>query len=121
MLDTRKQLPAAVRRKVLARGVCSQCNTDMHNSQSPPFEIDHIVPLALGGTDDLSNLRLLCQPCHKAKTKHDLRMIRKADRGRRNDERRAQQARNRPRRPAFQWMRRWKRKVDGTVVRRDSA
>jgi len=30
--------------------------------------VDHIIPLAHGGTDDPSNLQSLCWPCHKAKT-----------------------------------------------------
>lgn len=31
-------------------------------------EVDHIVPVVLGGTDDDSNLQSLCLPCHVAKT-----------------------------------------------------
>jgi len=32
-------------------------------------ECDHIVPIAKGGTDDLSNLQWLCkEPCHADKT-----------------------------------------------------
>lgn len=32
-------------------------------------ECDHIVPIHLGGTDDLSNLQWLCkEPCHAEKT-----------------------------------------------------
>lgn len=31
-------------------------------------EVDHIVPLAQGGTNDLGNLRLLCHPCHQGVT-----------------------------------------------------
>jgi 5-methylcytosine-specific restriction protein A len=31
-------------------------------------EVDHIVPLSRGGTDDLSNLRAINKDCHKAKT-----------------------------------------------------
>jgi 5-methylcytosine-specific restriction protein A len=27
-------------------------------------EVDHILPRALGGTDDLDNLRSVCRPCH---------------------------------------------------------
>jgi 5-methylcytosine-specific restriction protein A len=27
-------------------------------------EVDHIVPLECGGTDDMQNLRLLCHACH---------------------------------------------------------
>ncbi len=32
------------------------------------YEIDHILPLAMGGTNDFNNLQLLCQTCHKKKT-----------------------------------------------------
>lgn len=32
------------------------------------FELDHKVPLARGGTNDLSNLWVLCLPCHDGKT-----------------------------------------------------
>lgn len=31
-------------------------------------EVDHIVPLHLGGADDETNYQSLCSPCHKAKT-----------------------------------------------------
>lgn len=31
--------------------------------------VDHIKPLAWGGTDDRSNKQGLCQPCHDAKSK----------------------------------------------------
>ncbi len=33
------------------------------------FELDHIVPLALGGMDDDKNFQLLCYPCHRGKGK----------------------------------------------------
>jgi hypothetical protein len=32
------------------------------------WEFDHIVPLADGGTHELSNMQTLCRPCHRAKT-----------------------------------------------------
>jgi 5-methylcytosine-specific restriction protein A len=32
------------------------------------LEVDHITPLARGGSDDMSNLRAICVPCHKTKT-----------------------------------------------------
>jgi 5-methylcytosine-specific restriction protein A len=35
-------------------------------------EVDHVVPLAKGGTDDWANLQPLCRPCHEAKTAIDL-------------------------------------------------
>jgi hypothetical protein len=31
-------------------------------------EVDHIIELANGGTDDVDNLQPLCSACHKAKT-----------------------------------------------------
>lgn len=34
-----------------------------------PWEADHIVPLAEGGSNDLSNYRTLCRSCHKGETK----------------------------------------------------
>jgi 5-methylcytosine-specific restriction protein A len=35
---------------------------------SATTEIDHIVPLAKGGTNDRENLRGLCKDCHRAVT-----------------------------------------------------
>lgn len=32
------------------------------------WDMDHVVPLAQGGGDELSNLRTLCTPCHKLET-----------------------------------------------------
>jgi 5-methylcytosine-specific restriction protein A len=32
------------------------------------LEVDHIMPRASGGTNDLSNLQTLCADCHRAKT-----------------------------------------------------
>jgi len=32
-----------------------------------PFEIDHIIPVIKGGTDDKNNLALLCRKCNRSK------------------------------------------------------
>lgn len=37
------------------------------------LEIDHIQPLILGGTDDLSNLRLLCREHHRLQTQNSFK------------------------------------------------
>ena len=37
----------------------------------PATEVDHIVPVAEGGTDDPSNLQAINKVCHKRKTKLD--------------------------------------------------
>lgn len=65
----------ATRRQVMQRDryTCAGCG-----SIRTDHEVDHIVPLEQGGTDELSNLQLLCawfdasgakQGCHAAKTK----------------------------------------------------
>ena len=38
------------------------------------LELDHIVNVAQGGTDDESNLQSLCVPCHKKKTSKESRV-----------------------------------------------
>ena len=35
-------------------------------------ELDHIVPLHKGGSNDQDNLQALCVPCHRAKTAIDM-------------------------------------------------
>lgn len=47
-------------------GKCVLCSAS--NDGRTRFEVDHIIPVSLGGTGDLNNLRLLCLACHKAAT-----------------------------------------------------
>jgi 5-methylcytosine-specific restriction endonuclease McrA len=44
----------------------------------PAKHVDHIVPKALGGTDDEGNLQAICVECHQQKT---LREAAEAKRG----------------------------------------
>ena len=51
--------------EMLANAVCVSCG-----SLDNP-EIDHIMPIALGGTHDADNLQILCRPCNRSKgSKH---------------------------------------------------
>ena len=47
------------------RYVCAGCDVLL----PPTYEVDHIIPLALGGTNGLRNLQALCVPCHAQKTR----------------------------------------------------
>lgn len=44
------------------------------------YDLDHHIPLEIGGDDSGDNLRPLCRPCHKLKTKGDATDIAKARR-----------------------------------------
>jgi 5-methylcytosine-specific restriction protein A len=54
---------------VIARdqGICQLCGLLVIGSP----DIDHIVEKAKGGTDSLSNLRVLCKSCHSKRTVRD--------------------------------------------------
>jgi len=61
---TNTQAWRILRKQVIQRddGYCQRCGTPGAN------QVDHIVPLAEGGTDALENLQLLCEPCHRSKS-----------------------------------------------------
>ena len=60
----RHQISQGHRLHVLMRqkDKCADCDDELGKA-----EIDHIVPLCKGGSDDLSNLQALCSQCHGAK------------------------------------------------------
>ena len=43
---------------------CTHCNNLLDNT----YEVDHIIALYRGGTNDLTNLEALCRNCHGVKT-----------------------------------------------------
>lgn len=74
----RKSMTKTRRERALARfnGKCASPGCSRVDS----LEIDHTVPLELGGADEDHNLRPLCTYHHKLKTKLDVAMIAKARR-----------------------------------------
>ncbi|NET87405.1 MAG: HNH endonuclease [Kamptonema sp. SIO1D9] len=59
-------IPLVVRKYVFARDnyCCQSCGK---TSQQTILNIDHIIPLAKGGSNDISNLQTLCCSCNQKK------------------------------------------------------
>jgi len=73
-----EQQDGSARRKAIFRrdrGLCAQCGTIWENLYGN-WQADHIIPLAVGGSFELTNVQTLCCSCHFAKSKADLKTIR---------------------------------------------
>lgn len=54
---------------VLQEGKCISCRCDLGKR----YQVDHIIPVSLGGDSDVNNLQLLCPPCNQSKAaKHPI-------------------------------------------------
>jgi hypothetical protein len=72
-----RQLQAIRERVLSAKPLCVMC--EARGLATASTQVDHIVALGLGGSDDAaddSNRQGLCEVCHKAKTKADIGMMR---------------------------------------------
>jgi 5-methylcytosine-specific restriction enzyme A len=98
------------------KGTCAACAQKIEAGKV--WDIDHILPLALGGTNEPHNLQILCKPCHQSKTSHsDIPSIAKTKRLKaRHLGAHAPSTRPIPgsrRSP-------WKRKMNGSVMKRSN-
>ncbi len=61
-------IPTQVREKVFERNnyQCQSCHKIDISAKN--LQVDHIIPLAQGGTNDLSNLQTLCAKCNREKS-----------------------------------------------------
>lgn len=60
----RPRVSTAVRREVLSAGECAACGA------IEQLTVDHIQPLAKGGSNTRENLQCLCWPCNHKKRDH---------------------------------------------------
>ena len=62
----RQPIPRKLRHQVFQRDNyrCRECGA---TNKQTRLHVDHIVPVAKGGTNDLSNLQTLCEACNRAK------------------------------------------------------
>ena len=78
MATPRINIPASVRKYVLQQNnyQCQSCG----DKNKARLNIDHIIPLATGGSNDISNLQVLCSKCNQKKKHHfDARFQRRYD------------------------------------------
>ena len=63
----RINIPQSVRKYVLQRDNY-QCQSCGKKNTETTLNIDHIIALAKGGSNDLSNLQVLCGKCNQTKS-----------------------------------------------------
>lgn len=98
-------------------GICHICGQKIDAGRER-YQIDHIIPLEMGGEDGGDNLAPAHEACHTRKTaQQDVPNIRKAQRQERRSMGIAKQSRNPL--PGSKKSR-LKRKLDGTVVDRET-
>lgn len=105
--------PPRVKLRLLVKheGRCGNCTARL--GPSSPAEFDHIIALADGGENRENNLWPLCRPCHALKTGKEA-----AERAWVRDQQKKQYGvRKKASMPGSRDSK-WKRKMDGTVVRR---
>lgn len=103
-------IPVRVKLRVhaAAEGVCAKCSVEATTGQ-----YDHAIPLIIGGENRESNLQFLCVPCHKAKTKLDVKLKAKVARVRKRH-----LGLKKPSKFACSKASKFKKKISGEVVLR---
>ena len=62
-----------------AEGICHICEMEIDGVKEP-WDVEHVIPLAISGDDSDDNLRPAHRACHKPKTRDDAKTIAKAKR-----------------------------------------
>jgi len=111
----RKSLSAKIRLQIFQnhKGLCHICGGKV--SVGEAWDVEHVIPLAMGGDDNETNWAVAHVKCHREKTVSDVVGIAKA---KRREARHRGSHQSRTPLP-FGKRSKFKRKMDGTVVRRD--
>lgn len=82
MTEERKSFTASQMRDLvfMQGGKCPECGEPINLAKGDRVEVDHRIPLALGGSNGWENMQALHFPCHFKKTARDRRQIAKAKR-----------------------------------------
>jgi 5-methylcytosine-specific restriction endonuclease McrA len=66
--SNRKPISTKLRAKVMKRDnfTCQHCGKTVEDGVK--LEIDHIIPVSLGGTNKMDNLQVLCMECNRGKS-----------------------------------------------------
>jgi 5-methylcytosine-specific restriction protein A len=94
-------------------GICHICGGKINVGEA--WEVEHIIPFALGGADDETNWSPAHIKCHRGKTTEDVARISKSKR----QEARHLGAKKSKSPLPFGRQSGWKRKMDGSVVKRE--
>ena len=117
-MTTRRTLTPAMKTRIWERekGACYLCGEPILPCHRVEYEHPHAI--GLGGPDEESEIRLAhTVPCHRDKTRRDRWKMAKADRQGKFHRGEKPRKYNWPSRPLTDPN--WKRRFDGTVVRRD--
>ena len=115
---TRRRLTPSQKAEILERQAWTCGCGKGCDLRGQAVEYDHMLPLALGGADTLENMQALLVDHHKAKTRDDIKRIRKADRQKKYHETGRSRARRGPPLQGRGFDKRFTRRMDGTVEKR---
>ncbi len=109
-MTARKSRSPMFRLKVFedAGGACHICGLKIRHGEGG-WDVEHVIPLAMGGEDAAANMKPAHKDCHSAKTRNDVASIAKAKRVK---------AKSLGIRKAGWPKSKWKRKLNGETVLR---